>query len=110
MRKLILIKHAPPEVNPSISSEQWHLGEKGRKLCVPLAEKIRPLGPARHREQHGAQGHRDRAGSGEGAGDSDGNPRRPRGARPPRCPHMRSGEFISMMELMFRGPMSWCWE
>jgi 2,3-bisphosphoglycerate-dependent phosphoglycerate mutase len=104
MRKLILIKHAPPEVNPSISSEQWHLGEKGRKLCVPLAEKIRPLGPARivsstepkaiETAQEVAKVLAIPMATHEGLEEHD---RRD-------VPHMRSGEFISMMELMFRRP------
>jgi 2,3-bisphosphoglycerate-dependent phosphoglycerate mutase len=104
MSKLILIKHAPPEVDPNVSSEQWHLGEKGRRLCGSLAERVKKyavsevvtsaepkavetgqelaklLGVAT-RVQEGLEEH-DRSG----------------------VPHMRSGEFISMMELMFRRP------
>ena len=104
MGKLILIKHAPPEVNPAVSSEQWHLGDKGRALCVPLAERIKPHSPTQivsstepkavetaeelsrllnipTRTQAGLEEHDRRD-----------------------VPHMRSGEFISMIELLFRKP------
>src|SRR4051794_1171163 len=104
MSKLILIKHAPPEVDPSVSSEQWHLGEKGRRLCGPLAERVRKYSVSEivtssepkavetgeelakllsvaTRVQEGLEEHDRRD-----------------------VPHMRSGEFISMMELMFRRP------
>ncbi|MBA2707010.1 MAG: histidine phosphatase family protein [Gemmatimonadaceae bacterium] len=104
MHKLILIKHAPPEVNPSISSEQWHLGEKGRALCVPLAERVKALGPtqifsstepkavetAQELSRHLGVPSRSKPGLDE-------HDRRD-------VPHMRSGEFISMVELLFRRP------
>ena len=45
MPKLILIKHAAPEVVPSVPSEQWRLSDKGRASCTPLAELVRPHAP-----------------------------------------------------------------
>jgi len=41
MRKLILIKHARPQVDPDVSSENWTLSEEGRQKCAPLAEDLR---------------------------------------------------------------------
>lgn len=41
MRKLILIKHARPQVDPNVSSEHWKLSEEGRAACQPLAQDLR---------------------------------------------------------------------
>jgi broad specificity phosphatase PhoE len=41
MRNLILIKHARPMVDPSVSSEQWRLSDEGREKCRPLADALR---------------------------------------------------------------------
>jgi len=41
MRKLILIKHARPLVDPAVSSEQWRLSDEGRERCRLLAEALR---------------------------------------------------------------------
>src|SRR5687767_3511724 len=46
MRKLVLIKHAPPQVVPGTPSEQWTLSDAGRAACGPLAERVRPHRPA----------------------------------------------------------------
>lgn len=46
MRKLILIKHARPAVEPRVPSDQWRLGPDGRAACAPLADALRPLAPA----------------------------------------------------------------
>jgi broad specificity phosphatase PhoE len=104
MPKLILIKHAAPEVVPTIPSEQWHLSEKGRASCAGLTEVVRAHQPqviisstepkaietaelvaARlgvlHRTAPDLYEH-DRS----------------------NVPHMRSSEFISAMELFFRKP------
>ena len=104
MSRLILIKHAPPEVNPTISSEQWRLGEKGRRLCQPLAERVRPFAPTRvftspepkaiETGEELAQRLGIKTESRQGLAEHD---RRD-------VPHMRSGEFISMIELLFRRP------
>jgi 2,3-bisphosphoglycerate-dependent phosphoglycerate mutase len=104
MQKLILIKHAPPEVNPALSSEQWHLGAKGRTVCGPLAERVKTYAPtqivsstepkavetAQELSRHLKIPMRTQAGLEE-------HDRRD-------VPHMRSGEFIAMMELLFRKP------
>lgn len=46
MRKLILIKHAKPQVNTDLPPEEWSLSDEGKKLCVSLAEKIQSHRPA----------------------------------------------------------------
>jgi broad specificity phosphatase PhoE len=45
MRKLILIKHARPQVVDHIPSHVWHLSDEGRAACGPLAEILRPHDP-----------------------------------------------------------------
>ena len=39
-RKLILIKHSKPAVEPDVPSHQWHLSEEGRRRCDSLAGKL----------------------------------------------------------------------
>jgi broad specificity phosphatase PhoE len=102
--KLILIKHAPPEVDPTISSEQWHLGEKGLGRCQPLAEKLRVYQPtvlvssdepkAVETAQEVGRILQLECRTNPGLHEHDRS----------NVPHMRSGEFISMIELFFRRP------
>jgi len=40
MPKLILIKHAHSQMNPSLPPEQWELSEQGRKRCAALAARL----------------------------------------------------------------------
>lgn len=104
MRKLILVKHAPPEVVPETPSEKWTLSEKGRTLCVPLAERLAAHAPAvivsseEPKAAETAQLVAERLGvpwrTAPGLHEHDRS----------NVPHMRSGEFISMMELFFRKP------
>jgi broad specificity phosphatase PhoE len=47
MNKLILVKHCPPLQQPNVPAAQWQLSEKGRELCVPLAERLRKYEPSR---------------------------------------------------------------
>lgn len=104
MPKLILIKHARPEVIESIPSEQWKLSERGKQSCIPLADKIAPHSPQiivsstepkaiETAELVGARLNIPH----ETAQDLHEHDRS-------NVPHMRSGEFISMMELLFRRP------
>lgn len=44
MRKLVLIKHARPMVDPTSPSSQWSLSTEGIAACQPLAEALRPHG------------------------------------------------------------------
>ena len=46
MRKLILIKHAQPQVLENVPSHEWGLSPDGRQACIPLAEKLRVHEPA----------------------------------------------------------------
>jgi broad specificity phosphatase PhoE len=41
MRRLILIKHARPQVEPAVASEKWTLGDEGRAGAARLAERLR---------------------------------------------------------------------
>jgi broad specificity phosphatase PhoE len=103
-RRLILVKHAPPEVVPGTPSEQWVLSAKGRDLCVPLADQLAASKPAlimSSEEPKAAETARLVAErldvpwhTAPGLHEHDRS----------NVPHMRSGEFISMMELFFRKP------
>jgi broad specificity phosphatase PhoE len=103
-RKLILVKHAPPEVVPDVPSEKWVLSDRGRDLCVPLAERLAAHAPAvvlASEEPKAADTARLVAGrlnvpwrTAPGLHEHDRS----------NVPHMRSGEFISAVELFFRRP------
>jgi broad specificity phosphatase PhoE len=102
MGKLILIKHAAPEVIPEVSSEQWHLSARGRESCTALAERLGVHAPsvivssdelkARQTAERLAKqlGLRYETAAGLHEHDRRG------------VPHLRSGEFISYIELMLR--------
>jgi broad specificity phosphatase PhoE len=104
MRKLILVKHCPPEVVPDVPSERWRLSEKGKALAIPLADALRPHAPdviVSSEEPKAAETARLIAEqlsvpchTAPGLYEHDRS----------NVPHMRSGEFISMMELFFRKP------
>jgi broad specificity phosphatase PhoE len=104
MRKLILIKHASPLVDPATPSEQWKLSDRGIESCAPLAEKLRPHAPqviitseqpkARQTGQLLADALQVPIETAPGLQEHDRS----------NVPHMRSGEFISHMELFFRRP------
>ena len=104
MRKLILIKHASPLVDPAKSSEHWPLSDKGKSACEPLADALRPHEPAivvastepKARETAELIASRLRVPT-ETAPDLHEHDRS-------NVPHMRSGEFISHIELFFRRP------
>ena len=102
MSKLILIKHAAPEVVPGVSSEQWRLSERGRASCAALAEALRAHGPTviTSSEEPKASETAELVAKQLGiewtsAKDLHEHDRR-------GVPHMRSGEFISHVELMLR--------
>lgn len=104
MRKLILIKHASPQVDPRTPSERWRLSEAGRAKCAPLAERLRALEPTiivSSVEPKAEESARLVAGAlgvphvtATGLHEHDRS----------NVPHLRSGEFISLMELLFRKP------
>ena len=102
--KLILVKHARPEVNPLVSSEQWSLGAEGRRSCVALAEAIRPHRPAEivssvePKAEQTAQILSVQLGvpyrTAENLHEHDRS----------NVPHLDTREFISLMEVLFRDP------
>lgn len=47
LRRLILVKHALPEIEPGRPRQEWRLSAEGRERCAALAEKLRPYAPAR---------------------------------------------------------------
>lgn len=42
MSKLILIKHAPPQREPDVSSHDWKLSDAGRAKAATLAQRLQP--------------------------------------------------------------------
>ena len=104
MSTLILIKHAAPEVVPGVPPEQWRLSERGRASCAALATVLRPHAPA----VIISSGEPKAAETGELLADASGVPfhTAPGLHEHDRSnvPHMRSGDFISSMEVLFRKP------
>ena len=103
-RQLILVKHASPLVIPGTPSEQWHLSDKGKESCTALAAAIREFQPATIISSVEPKAR-------ETAEIVAGHLNVPAGTAPDlhehdrsNVPHMRSGEFISHMELFFRKP------
>ena len=103
-RKLILVKHASPFVMPGTPPQRWRLSDQGRESCIPLAEALRAYGPAvivssdepkaQETAQLVAEHLKLASQTAEGLHEHDRS----------NVPHMRSGEFISHMELFFRRP------
>ncbi|HTL28309.1 MAG TPA: histidine phosphatase family protein [Tepidisphaeraceae bacterium] len=104
MQKLLLIKHAAPLVDPAKSSDQWKLSEAGREQARRLAEKLATMQIQSiiSSEEPKAKETADIIAGQLGltastAADLHEHDRR-------NVPHMRSRDFISMMELFFRKP------
>ena len=104
MRHLILVKHAAPEVVAGAPPEQWNLSEKGQTACAPLAAALKRFHPrvvVSSEEAKAAQ-------TAELVAKELGVPweTAPGLHEHDRSnvPHMRSGEFISHVELFFRRP------
>jgi broad specificity phosphatase PhoE len=104
MRKLILIKHAKPLVDPQKSSELWRLSTEGREQARSLAGAIAPHHPAQiiaSEEPKATETARILAKElnipAKATPDLHEHDRS-------NVPHMRSGEFISNIELFFRRP------
>jgi broad specificity phosphatase PhoE len=104
MRKLILVKHAPPDVVPDLPPDKWVLSAKGHDLCNTLADRLAAHEPAvivASEEPKAAETARlvaERLNVPWHTAPSLHEHDRS------NVPHMRSGEFISMMELFFRRP------
>src|SRR5437764_1217197 len=54
MRKLLLIKHASPLVDPTKSSELWRLSDKGKESCAAVVTHgtVLALFVARHSKEN----------------------------------------------------------
>jgi broad specificity phosphatase PhoE len=46
MRRLVLIRHSLPEIDPDVPARAWHLSEEGCRRCVLLAEEVSAHAPA----------------------------------------------------------------
>ena len=44
MAKLVLVKHAPPVLDPDVASPRWVLSEAGRERCGWLADQLKARG------------------------------------------------------------------
>jgi 2,3-bisphosphoglycerate-dependent phosphoglycerate mutase len=104
MSKLILIKHAKPLVDPTKSSELWRLSDEGRAQSKTLAQQVAALQPAivvssdEPKATETAQiVAADLSIPHESVPDLHEHDRS-------NVPHMRSGEFISHVEVFFRRP------
>src|SRR5512133_822437 len=103
-RKLILIKHAHVEVDASQTPDRWHLSEKGRESCKILADALSAYLPFDLMCSEEVKATETAALLAEQL-------QIPFAARPDleehnrnNVPVMRSGDFISLMELFFRRP------
>lgn len=102
MRKLILIKHARPQMVDSIPPHEWDLSDEGRTACAALAKVVRPHEPAvivTSQEQKAHETGRllaDALGkpleTGPGLQEHDRS----------NVPMMRSGEFLSALAMFFK--------
>jgi 2,3-bisphosphoglycerate-dependent phosphoglycerate mutase len=104
LRKLILIKHASPQVQSDLPPEQWPLSDDGRAKCALLAKAVAeysPAGVVSSEEVKALETGRIVAGllgvPFDTAPDLHEHDRS-------NVPQMRTPEFISMMELLFRRP------
>jgi broad specificity phosphatase PhoE len=104
MRKLILIKHASPQVQADLPPERWPLSEEGKARCALLAEEVAVYSPAvvvssdEMKAEETARIVAERLGvPHHTAADLHEHDRS-------NVPQLRSAEFISLMELLFRRP------
>jgi broad specificity phosphatase PhoE len=103
-RQLILVKHAAPEVVEGTPSEQWRLSEKGRTACTPLAASLSLHSPrvivsseepkASETAELVAVELRVPWETAPGLQEHDRS----------SVPYLRTGDFISTMEVLFRKP------
>ena len=104
MRKLILIKHASPQVQAGLPPEQWPLSDEGRAKCTLLTKHLAEFSPTAvvsSEEVKALETGKIVAGllgvPFDTAPDLHEHDRS-------NVPQMRTPEFISMMELLFRRP------
>lgn len=46
MRQLLLVKHAAPDIIPTLPAHAWHLSADGQQRCLALARRLAPYCPA----------------------------------------------------------------
>jgi len=102
--KLLLIKHAAPQVVLGVAPEDWMLSPEGQQRCQPLAQRLRAYAPAviyTSEEAKATETAKRLAAAlgvpAEPAANLHEHDRR-------NVPQMRSFQFVSMMELLFRRP------
>jgi broad specificity phosphatase PhoE len=102
LRKLILIKHASPRIEPGVPPDRWALSDEGRARCPLLAEAVRPYVPTAVvcsiEPKADETGRLVAARLGVPVSTAPGLQEHDRSG----VPHLPGREFISMMELMFR--------
>jgi broad specificity phosphatase PhoE len=103
-RKLVLIKHASPQVQAELPPERWPLSDEGKAKCALLAEQVAAYSPAvvvssdeMKAEETGRIVAERRGVPHRVAADLHEHDRS-------NVPQLRSAEFISLMELLFRRP------
>jgi len=45
VRRLVLVKHSLPDIDPAVPAPEWRLGEEGRRRCEPLARRLASYRP-----------------------------------------------------------------
>jgi len=46
MRRLLLVRHSLPEIDPGVAAREWRLSDEGRRRCALLAEAVSVHHPA----------------------------------------------------------------
>jgi broad specificity phosphatase PhoE len=46
VRRLVLIRHSMPEIDPAVPAREWRLSEDGRRRCVRLVREVSAFDPA----------------------------------------------------------------
>ena len=102
VRKLILVKHARPQMTEGVPSHEWGLSEEGRAACRALAEAIRPHDPAVIVSSEEPKARE----TGRLLADALGRPAETAAGLHEHdrsnVPIMRSGEFLSALALFFK--------
>jgi len=104
MSRLILVKHASPVVDPTISSKKWVLSDAGKIACVTLAARLKGFEPTRiftstelkaiETGQLLGEALNIQSTSTEGLHEHDRS----------NVPHLRTGDFLSSVANFFKQP------
>jgi broad specificity phosphatase PhoE len=104
MARLFLIKHARPQVDPQVPSEQWRLGPEGRDAAVRLGERLQKRGIGRLYTSTEPKALETAQILTQSLGLSAVETLDLHEHDRSNVPHMDSREFISMMALFFKQP------